>query len=62
MSEPNQLLSMIYVAHLQGEKSYLKFWLKHNKQWREAIREYWDGWREEKELSKLIIDTLTKTK
>lgn len=62
MSEPNQLLSMIYVAHLQGEKSYLKFWLKHNKQWQESITEYWSGWRGETELAKLMIDTLTKSK
>lgn len=62
MNEPNQILSMTYVAYLQGETSYLKFWLKHNKTWQESITEYWNGWRDEKDLSQLMIDTLTKIK
>lgn len=54
MSEPNQLLSMLMVA----DKKYLKFWLKYNKKWKEAIREYWSGWRGEPQLAEHMITYL----
>lgn len=58
MGEPNQILCMLMVA----DKKYLKFWLKYNKHWRDAIREYWcEGageWRGERELAEHMIKVL----
>lgn len=58
MGEPNQLLCILMVA----DKKYLKFWLKYNKHWRDAIREYWcEGageWRKEPELAEHMIKVL----
>jgi hypothetical protein len=51
MAEPNQLLCMLFVA----ESKYLKFWTKYNKQWEKSISTYWNGWRNESEISGLII-------
>lgn len=59
MGEPNQLLCMLMVY---PDKSYLKFWLKHNKVWRDAIREYWymgaGAWRGEEQLAEHMIKVL----
>ena len=54
MSEPNQLICMLEVAGPE----YVKMWTKHNKKWREAIREYWSGWRGESELAEFLIKEL----
>jgi len=51
MAEPNQLLCMLMVA----DPKYLRFYVKHNKKWKEAILAYWCGWRNEKELAELMI-------
>lgn len=55
LAEPNQLLCMLVV---HPDTKYIKFWLKHNKQWEQAIRDYWSGWRGEKELADHMIDFL----
>lgn len=56
MAEPNQLICMLVVA----EK--VPLWKKLNKNWRDAILEYWcEGaghWRNEKELAENIIRKL----
>ncbi len=57
MSEPNQLLCMLMV---HPDKKYLKFWLKRKKVWREAISNYWCGWRKEYELALHMIGVLEK--
>jgi len=63
VNEPNQILAMMYIAYLQGEKSYLKFWLKHNTKWKQSIKDYWElSFRDEKELSALIIAKLEQIK
>lgn len=58
-SEPNQILCMLMV---HPDSRFLKFWLKHNKHWRDAIREYWcEGageWRKEPELAEHMIHVL----
>lgn len=54
MAEQNQLLCMLMIA----DKKYLKFYLKHHKQWKESIRSYWSGWRKENELAEHIIKKL----
>lgn len=54
MSEPNQILCMLKIA----PKKFLLYWLKNNKVWREAIREYWCGWRGETELAEHMIKNL----
>jgi hypothetical protein len=54
MAEPNQLLCMLMVT----DKKYLRFWVKHNKQWKESITEYWNGWRGEPELSSHMIKVI----
>lgn len=56
MGEPNQLLCMMMMA----DNKYLKFWCKHNKKWKESIREYWSGWRGEPELAEHIISKIEK--
>ena len=59
LSEPNQILSMMYVAYFQGEREYLRYWLKHNKQWRESILYYWAlSYRKEVELADHMIKEL----
>lgn len=58
MGEPNQLLCMLMVA----DPKYLKFWLKYNKHWRDAIKEYWcegaGAWRGERDLAEHMISIL----
>lgn len=58
MGEPNQLLCMLMIA----DPKYLKFWLKYNKHWRAAIKEYWceaaGEWRGERELAEHMISVL----
>lgn len=58
MGEPNQLLCMLMLA----DPKYLKFWLKYNKHWRAAIKEYWceaaGEWRGERELASHMIAIL----
>lgn len=60
-SEPNQLLCMLMV---HPDPRFLKFWLKYNKHWRDAIREYWcEGageWRKEPELAAHMINVLER--
>lgn len=55
LAEPNQLLCMLLV---HPDTKYIKFWLKQNKKWEQAIRDYWSGWRGEKELADHMIDYL----
>ena len=59
LAEPNQLIAMM-MCH--PNKMYLKYWLKHNKQWEKAIRDYWHqglgAWRGEKELADRMVETL----
>lgn len=59
LAEPNQLLCMIYI---HPDIKYLYFWTKHNKKWKESLRNYWymnDGsWRQEKELCEHIISKI----
>lgn len=61
MGEPNQILCMLMV---HPDPRFLKFWLKHNKHWRDAIREYWcEGageWRGERELAEHMIHVLER--
>lgn len=55
LQESNQLLCMMMIA----DKKYLKFWLKHNKKWRDSINLYWrDSFRNEPELAAHIINKL----
>ena len=61
LDEPNQLICMMLIAKIK----YLKLWVRHNKKWRESIRTYWEGWRNEPYLSHLMIEKieqLTKQK
>ena len=58
LSEPNQIIAMMYVAYLQDDKSYLKYWLKNNKDWKKSITFYWCGWRSEPELANRMISVL----
>lgn len=59
MGEPNQILCMLMV---HPDPRFLKFWLKYNKHWRDAIREYWcekaGEWRGERELADHMIHVL----
>lgn len=59
MGEPNQILCMLMV---HPDPRFLKFWLKYNKHWRDAIREYWceraGVWRGERELAEHMIKVL----
>lgn len=60
LAEPNQLLCMMIV---HPDKKYLKFWLKHNKKWKESINLYWrDSFRNEPELAKHMIEFLEVSK
>lgn len=54
LGEPNQLLCQMMVA----DKKFLKYWLKHNKKWRQSIENYWSGWRGEPELANHMIKKL----
>ena len=54
LSEPNQLICMLYVA---GPK-YLKLWTKLNKNWRVSIIKYWSNWRAEYELTEQIVNKI----
>ena len=54
-AEPNQLLCMLMV---HPNPFYLKFWLKHNRHWPEAILLYWAGWRDEFKLADHMIQVL----
>lgn len=51
MSEPNQLICMMLIAGPE----YVKMWTKLNSKWKDAIREYWSGWRQEPELAEELI-------
>ncbi len=52
--ESNKLLCMLMVA----DKKYLKYYLKHCKDWQANIREYWCSWRQESELAEHMISKL----
>lgn len=54
LAEPNQLISMLVVA---GDP-YLKFYLKHCKDWKKCIRLYWSGWRRESDFAEFLINKL----
>ena len=54
MAEPNQLICMLMIA---GPK-YVRRWTFLNRKWRESLRIYWGGWRNEKELAEIIIKKL----
>lgn len=56
-SENNQLLCMLETHY---DKKYIKFYLKNCKVWRENIRSYWCGWRNEPELAEHIIKFLER--
>ncbi|MGZ3742745.1 MAG: hypothetical protein ACXVB1_00115 [Pseudobdellovibrionaceae bacterium] len=51
MAEPNQLICMLVIAGAD----YVRLWMKKNKKWEDAIRNYWSGWREEPELAEFMI-------
>lgn len=59
LAEPNQLIAMM-MCH--PNKKYLKYWLKNNKQWEKAIKDYWcegpGSWRGEPELAHAMIEKL----
>jgi hypothetical protein len=61
MDEPNQLICMMMI---HPNKSYLSFWFKYNKKWKDAIREYWCSKtpgiynRGEPEFAELIIEAI----
>ena len=57
MNEPNQLICMLMV---HPDKKYLKLWTDKNIFWSRAIRDYWEGWRQEPELSELMIKEIDK--
>lgn len=54
LGEQNQLICMCVVAGPE----YVKMYKKCNKQWRDAIRLYWCGWRQEPELAEIMIKKL----
>lgn len=56
MSEPNQLICMLIVAG----PIYVRMWKKINSKWKDAIKEYWSGWRQEPELADHMIGMLEK--
>ena len=60
LDEPNKMLCMLMMA----DKKFMKYYLKTNKQWRQAILNYWcenDGaWRGEPELAAHMIAVLEK--
>lgn len=49
--ESNQILCMLMVAGPE----YVRFYKKHNKQWRDSIISYWCGWRDERDLAAAMI-------
>lgn len=55
LKEPNQLMCMLRVA---GEK-HVSYWVNTNKQWRQAILNYWcegaGAWRGERDLAMHMI-------
>lgn len=62
MAESNQLICMMKV---HPNKSYIKFWVKWNKKWRESIMTYWNDQsgeynRGEPELAELMIKDLER--
>lgn len=58
LAEPNQLICIMLVA----EPVYLRFWKRHNPQWKRAILDYWcegpGSWRGEPELAHALIKTI----
>lgn len=56
LAEPNQLLCMLMVA---GPK-YVQKWKQSNPQWEKAIRTYWEGFRDEKEVSDHVVGVVSK--
>lgn len=56
MREPNQLIAMCVVA---GPK-YVRLYKKTTSKWREALRDYWSGWRREPEIAEHVIQFLEK--
>lgn len=54
MREPNQLICLCVMAGPE----YVRMFKKHNTKWREAIREYWCGWRGEPGLARHMIAVL----
>lgn len=56
LREPNQLIAMCAIAGAP----WVKFYKIVTPKWREAIREYWSGWRGEPELAKDFITFLEK--
>ena len=53
LAESNQLICMVVMAGPEFVRLF-----KQNKQWKEAIRLYWCGWRNEPELAEKIINYL----
>jgi hypothetical protein len=53
-AEPNQLIAMCVVAGA----SYVKLLKNSNPKLRDAVEAYWTGWRNEEEVSQLIIASL----
>lgn len=55
MAEPNQLIAMLLVR----DRKYIKLWCKLNKNWIQAIEEYWytgaGHWRKEMDIAARLI-------
>lgn len=49
--EPNQLISALYVLG----PSWIKFYKYITPQWKDAIRNYWSGWRDESDFAEYLI-------
>lgn len=58
MAEPNQLICMLMIAGPE----YVRLWMRKNKKWEAAIREYWSGWRGENALAEFMISKLNTIK
>lgn len=56
LSEPNQLICMLMVAGPE----YVKLWTKLNTKWRQAITDYWCGWRGESNLAAHMINRIER--
>lgn len=56
LSEPNQLLCMLMVAGPE----YVKLWTKLNTKWKQAITDYWCGWRGESGLAVHMINRIER--
>lgn len=54
LSEPNQLICMLMVAGPE----YVKLWTKLNTKWKQAITDYWCGWRGESGLAVHMINKI----